>query len=160
MPETDIGSTAVSDLRNVQTDYSVPSESTDGIDGNTETEWIMQNWNEYLGYYKNIPELQTAVDAKATWTIGAGFTADEMTTILLNNIKGHGKDSFNTILLNNIRVYTVGGDSFSEIIRVNDVISNLKPLDPSTIKVIFNTKGIIVRYEQIGKNKKVLIQTR
>lgn len=154
MPETDIGSADYSDLTNQITDYSVDPVSTDGIQDQKETTWQMTDWDQNLGYYKTIPELQVAIDAKANWTIGAGFTADEATSILLYNVKGTGKDCFNSILSNMIRTYTIAGDSFAEIIRDDDqVLINLKPLDPSTIVIIANRKGRIIRYEQVSKNK-------
>jgi hypothetical protein len=154
MPETDIAGAVASDLRNQIIDYSVDAQNTDGQQDQKETTYQMTNWSEYLGYYKEIPELQTAVDAKANWTIGAGFEADDFTSLLLNNIRGHGKDSFNSILSNSIRTYTIGGDSFAEIIRNPDgVIMNLKPLDPSTIVIVVNRQGRIIRYEQVSKTK-------
>lgn len=51
-------------------------------------------------------------------------------------------------------VKRIGGDAFAEIIRGDDkakTLINLKPLDPSTIKIIVDNKGIIKRYEQISK---------
>ena len=156
MVDTTIGSAVASDLAGSMVAYSVPSEVTDGADGEKEFAWQMQDWNVNLGYYKNIPELQTAVDAKANWTMGAGFEADETTTILLDTIKGNGKDSFNGILANALRTYTIAGDSFTEVIRDGDgMLANLKPLDPSTIKVIQNGQGRIIRYEQVSKTKKI-----
>ena len=137
-------------------DYSVSSDSTDGATGNGEFRWYIEDWNQNLGYYKNIPELQTAVDAKAVWTIGAGFEAEEDTSMILSIIKGNGNDSFNGILANMIRVYTIAGDSFAEIMRdKDDVLVNLKPLDPSSIVIVSNSKGMIIRYEQITKFKEV-----
>jgi len=157
MPETNISSATVSDLTNVIPDYSVNSESTDGVTDQDETTWQMTDWNENLGYYKNIPELQTAIDAKANWTIGAGYEADEFTTMLLDNINGNGKDSFNTILSNMVRTYTIAGDSFAEIIRdPKGVLLNIKPLDPSSMRIVVNKQGRIKRYEQTTKTKNVI----
>lgn len=157
MPQTNIGAAVASDLTNAITDYSVLAKDTDGVQDQDETTWQMTDWSTYYGYYLNIPELQTAVDAKATWTIGAGFTADEPTEMLLNTVKGNGKDSFNSIMSNMIRTYTIGGDAFAEIIRDEDgVFINLKPLDPSTIRIVQNRKGQIKRYEQTSKIKEVL----
>ena len=34
------------------------------------------------------PEITTVIDAKATWTVGKGFKADEETMLLLDTIKG------------------------------------------------------------------------
>lgn len=152
MPETDIGNAVASDLTNAITDYSVTAQEIDGVQDQEETTWQMTNWSTYNGYYNTIPELQTAVDAKANWTIGAGFTAEPNTQLLLLEIKGNGKDSFNTILSNMIRTYTIGGDAFAEIIRdTNGVLSNIKPLDPSSIVIVQNRKGQIKRYEQVSK---------
>lgn len=154
MPETDIGNATSSDMTNTITSYEVTSQNTDGAGDQKEYTWQMQDWAKNLGYYKTIPELQTAVDAKANWTIGAGFEAEETTKILLNSIKGNGKDSFNTILSNLIRTYTIGGDAFAEIIRdKDDVLVNLKPLDPSSIVIVQSNKGKIKRYEQVNKTK-------
>lgn len=154
MPETDIDQTVASDLTNATTNYSVDSETTDANAGEKEYRYQIEDWEEHLGFYKNIPELQVAIDAKANWTIGAGFEADEITSIFLDRIKGNGKDSFNSIIQNMIRTYTIGGDAFAEIMRdTNGFLINLKPLDPSTMVIISNSKGQIIRYEQVSKIK-------
>ena len=155
MPETNIGGAAASDLTNTMVDYSVPSETTDGAGESKETRWHNSDWNEDYGYYTTIPEYKVAVDTKATWTVGAGFEADEQTTLLLGTIKGNGKDSFNSILKNQIKVKTISRDSFAEIIRDKEGnLANLKPLDPSSIDIIQNKQGRIKRYEQINKGEK------
>lgn len=155
MADTDIDSTAKSDLTNVVVDYSVDTERTDGATGDSEVEWQMEDWEQNLGYYKSIPELQTAIDAKAVWTVGAGYEAEPAVQILLSMITGNGKDSFNDILSNAIRTYTIGGDAFIEIIRdKDDNLMNLKPLDPSSIVIVQNKKGRIKRYEQRTKHSK------
>jgi hypothetical protein len=152
MPQTDIDSAVASDLANVMDDYSVEPKTTDGAGSQKETFYITKTWEESLGYYKSIPEFKTAVDAKATWTIGAGFESDEVTSMLLANIKGNGKESFNTILKNMIKVKTIDKDAYSEIIRdKNGVLINLKPLDPSTIRIYQNSKGMITKYAQVSK---------
>lgn len=154
MPETNIGSAEASDVTNTITDYSVIALDTEAAGNQNEYTWQNTDWSKFLGYYKAIPELQTAIDAKANWTMGAGFTSDEVTEMLLGNIKGNGKDSFNTILTNMIRTYTIGGDSFAEIIRDEDgVLINLKPLDPGSIVIVQDQKGRVKRYEQVSKTK-------
>lgn len=159
MPETDISSSVASDLNTAMDDtakavYEVDSKSTDGAGDQEETTYQNTDWEEDYGYYNSIPEFKTAVDAKATWTIGAGFTADEPTTMLLDTIKGNGKDSFNSILKNMIKVKTISKDSFAEIIRDNDdVLINLKPLDPGSIVIVQDKRGRIKRYEQVSKTK-------
>ena len=152
MPDTDIGEAQVGEVRNAIVDYSVDAQQLDSPGDQRETTWQMRDWGTNLGYYKTIPELQTAIDAKAIWTMGAGFTADEVTESLLLTIKGNGKDSFNGILSNLIRVYTIGGDAFAEIIRDKEgMLINLKPLDPSMMVVVQNQQGRIKRYEQVSK---------
>lgn len=149
-----ISSAEASDLKNAMTDFSVDTQSTDSASEQKETTWMNENWPQYFGYYKSIPELASAIDAKATWTVGKGFTADEVTTLLLDSLKGWGKDTFNTIIENMIRTYNIGGDAFCEIIRdEEDNLINLKPLDPGVIVIIVNSQGLITRYEQNSKTK-------
>lgn len=154
MAFTDIDSADYSNMTNAVSDYSVKSESTDGATG-TEVSYVCSKWNEWFGYYKNIPELNMAIDAIATWTVGKGYKADIPTMTRLNYMMGWGKDTFNTILENMIRTYHICGDAFCEIITDDEGrIINLKPLDPSSIKIVANDKGMIIRYEQINKLKK------
>lgn len=143
-----------SDLTNQVTAYAVDAMSTDAAQDQKETEWNNSLWTTYFGYYKQIPELKAAIDAKATWTVGKGFTADPTTTMILSAIDGFGKDTFNTILENMIRTYHIAGDSFAEIItNTEGVLLNLKPLDPGTITIVANRQGRIIRYEQNSKVK-------
>ena len=159
MSSTDVDSAVASALdssfQGGSNEFSVPSASLDSPDGK-ENGWQMSDWAENLGYYKKIPELRTAVDAKAKWVVGGGFEAEPETNLILMAIVGNGKDSFNSILKNMQIVKTVAGDSFAEVIRDdNEVLANLKPLDPSTIKIFQNDKGRIIRYEQHIKNRPV-----
>jgi len=154
MPETNISSTEYGDFKNTITDYSVNAAYTDGPQDQKETTWDNVNYSKWLGYYKAIPELAAAIDAKATWTIGKGYESNEITELLLLEIRGWGKDSFNTILENCVRTYHIGGDAFCEIIRdKKGKLVNLKPLDPSSIRIVSNRKGLVIRYEQINKVK-------
>lgn len=156
MPETNIGSSVASDLTNTVVDYSVESSSTDGNAGLEEFRWTMENWEENLGYYRVIPELKTAINTKATWALGAGIKTDPQTELLIGNIRGSGKDSFNGILKNQFVVATIGGDSFAEIIRNKDgYLRNVKPLDPSSMVIVQNGKGMIIRYEQTSRTTKI-----
>ena len=154
MTDLRIGGAEAAALGSIQEDYSVDSATTDGAGDSKELTWQNSFWSIDYGYYQNIPELKRAVDTKALWTVGGGFEAEEPTMMLLNNIKGNGKDSFNSILKNMIKCKTVSMDSFSEIIRdKDDVLINLKPLDPSSIKIVQNEKGRVIRYEQVTKVK-------
>lgn len=157
MPETKISGTEASDLKTQFADgtenfYSVDTKETDGAFEQQETTWMNSDWTQYHGYYRTIPELAAVYDAKATWTVGNGFVADEQTTLLLDTIKGFGKDTFNTILENLARTKEIGGDAFAHILRDNEGnLVNLKPLDPGTITIVAGRNGIIKRYEQNSK---------
>jgi hypothetical protein len=152
MPQLDFGNAVASNLTSAITDFSVDTKQTDGASESPETRWQNNEWTQWFGYYKAIPELNSVIDAKATWTVGKGFQADEQTTLLLDTINGFGKDTFNTILENMIRTYNIGGDSYCEIIRDDeDNLINLKPLDPMVMVHIADRKGIIIRYEQTSK---------
>ncbi len=154
MPETNLSSAVASDLTNVVTDFTVNAQQTDGVADQPETIYDNTFWSQWLGYYKTIPELMSVIDAKATWTVGKGFRADEETTMLLDSIKGFGGDTFNTIIENCIRTYHIGGDSFCEIIRDDEGnLINLKPLDPGVMRIVVNQQGIIKRFEQRSKVK-------
>ena len=155
MPETNISSAVVTS--NQQEDFSVDTQSTDAQSADGLTRWNNNKWTQYFGYYKTIPELNTTIDARATWTIGKGFTTDlAETAMILNNIRGYGNpDTFNTLLENMIRTMIIAGDSFAEIIRDEDRnFINLKPLDPGSITIVVNGKGLIEFYEQTSKTKK------
>lgn len=153
MTETDMKQLDKSDLATQVEDWEVDSETTDGATEQKETTYLLADWSDKFGYYKHIPELHISIDSKATWTVGKGFKADEPTTILLEMIKGIGADTFNTIIENMIRTYHIAGDAYAEIVRdpESKVLVNLKPLDPSTIRIVANRAGKIIRYEQVAK---------
>lgn len=153
MTYTDISSTTKGGNASAFSDYSVATAATDAATGSGETEYTITKAGQYLGFYKQIPELKMAIDTKATWTIGKGNIAPDLTSLQLSTIRGIGKDTFNSILENMIREYHIYGDAFAEIIRDGDRIVNIKPLDPATMKIIANSKGLIIRYEQTSKTK-------
>ena len=154
MGKYDIANAEASDLTNAVDNFSVDPATTDAAGDQKETTYDNIKWKDNLGYFKTIPELNAAINAKATWTIGKGFTADEITTMLLDSLRGWGKDTFNTILENMIRTYYIGGDAFAEIIRDEEGnLINLKPLDTGAIRIVVNRQGMIIRYEQLSKTK-------
>ncbi len=155
MPETDIDSARTGNLESTGTNFSVASLITNGPSGLKETTYINFDWEKQHGYYRSIPELNSAIDAKATWTVGKGVIADDETKLILDRMVGWGKDTFNTIIENMIRVMTIGGDSYAEVIRdENNELINLKPLNPSSIRIHADKAGIITHYEQISRTKK------
>lgn len=156
MTENRIDAMSASDLTNAMTDFSVDSDSTDGVMDQKETRWQNDEWDNRFGYYtdEKTPEITAVIDAKATWTVGKGFKADEITTMLLDSIKGNGKDTFNTILENAMRTMLIGGNFYAHIIRDDeDNLINLKPLDPQTMTNIADRNGLLTHFEQNSKIK-------
>jgi hypothetical protein len=151
MSETNISSATYGGLTTTGNSYSVTAISTDAGGDQKEYSYQLIKFNQWLGYYKTIPELKISIDAISKWTIGKGFKSNPITELLLMSIKGHGKDTFNSILENQIRTSKIAGDSFAEIIREDNYLVNIKPLDPSTICIIVDDKGRIKRYEQVSK---------
>ena len=151
----DITQTTKTDLDNVVDDFSVDTMETDGAQDQKETSYMNSNWSKQLGYFKSIPELNRAVTYLAIWTAGKGFTTDSRTQAILNNITGWGEDTFTSIMINMLKVKKFGQDAFSEIIRDKETsqLINLKPLDTGSIKIVVDSKGIIIRYEQVSKIK-------
>lgn len=107
-------------------------------------------WSKWFGYYKNIPELQASIVKLAEWAVGRGFKADKKTTERLDRVKGCGKDTFDSIIFNAEIVKKVCGDSFAEIIKnKRGELRNLKPINPGSMVVLSNSKGIISQYQQV-----------
>jgi len=145
--------TTIGNLSNTLEDFQVGALNTEGASDNKETEYLNPKFTEWFGYYKTIPELKAAIDAKATWTVGKGYIANNHSKVILDNIRGNGIDTFNSILKNMIIISHINGDAYAEIIRneKTGTLINLKPLDPSSITVIYDKQGIIKRYEQRKK---------
>jgi len=130
------------------TDYSVNALSPDSPQNQKENYWYNSKFTTYFGNYKAIAKIKKAIDGYATWILGQGYTNEMVTDeVRLENISGWGEDTFNAILWNMIVTKKIGGDSYSEIIRDNGILINLKPLNPQYIRHVVNEKGIIKRYD-------------
>lgn len=152
MPDTDIGSTTVGDLATETTDYSVAPVETEAVYAPDENYIDFPDWSQNYGYYKEIPELRSAINTVARWTIGKGYKTNEITDLKLSTIRGYGKDTFNSILRNLVKCRIIGRDSFAEIIRDSEgELVNLKPLDTGSMRIVYDSKGMIKRYEQVSK---------
>lgn len=151
-----IANTAYGNMSTVVTDVTVSSQNTDSATGSDESTWQNTKWPTYWGYFNSIPELKSALLMKATWDVGKGYTADPETTVILDHISGWGKDTFLDILFNMDLISRLAGDAFAEIItdEKTDTLLNLKVLDPGSIKIVTDDKGIIIRYEQTAKTPK------
>lgn len=153
----DINKMVASDLTSAITDFSVASQSTDAAEG----AWTNQNFPIYLGYYKDekTPTITAIIDTHARWVVGKGYKADEITTMLLDTIKGNGFDTFNSILEDADRVMQIGGNFYAEKIRDDDdVLINLKPLDPGVVEHVTNDAGLITDFKIHSKTGKKIIK--
>jgi len=151
------------DMTNTFTATTVTPLHTDGVTGGKETTYTNTKWADHWGYFNTHPELKSAILMKSIWNVGKGYTADPRTTIILERIRGMGKDNFQDIIFNMDVCRHIGRDSFAEIIRdeKTGILLNLKVLDPSSIRIVVNESGTIERYEQVSKlgNKKEAIHT-
>lgn len=149
MSDLMLGNTTTTDFENVQGfNYTVTPKETDGNYSNEENEWTNSNSSKYYGFYYEIGEFRTAVNAFATWVIGQGYDTDMTNTGIFENIRGWGEDTFDSILWNMIAVKKFNGDSYAEIIRDSDgELLNLKVLDPRRMTIVTNKKGMIKAYK-------------
>ena len=138
-----------------QAAFHIDSEVTDGVGEQKETRWANQNWSKYWGYFNNVGDLKSAFLMKSIWTVGKGWTADNRTTALLDNITGLGKDTFDDVLFNADLIKNVNGDSYTHVIRNKETgtLINLKPLDPGSMVTLVGNDGLITGYEQTSKIK-------
>ena len=153
MAETKISEAITTSMRDIdQTDQTATDfrRVIDSSQQDSPGQRYYPNWNKWFGIYKVIPDIHAVIDNLATWTVGRGYKSDSKTKIKLDRIKGSGVDSFNSIAKNQIRTALIGGDSFAEIVRNKRAeIRNLKPINPGSMVVLSNDKGIITGYEQI-----------
>ena len=137
-------------------DIIINSMNTDGASGEEETFYQNAEWSQQFGYFNKIPNLKSSLIQKVNWIVGGGYTCDTFTEVILDHISGWGKDTFLDIIYNQVLVSLIGGDSYAEIIRGTDekgeeIIVNLKPLDPGSMRIVVNKKGILKRFEQVSK---------
>lgn len=143
-----LNKTTTTDLNNANLDYSTPLGHIDDASPQVRY-WHNDYWAEGLGLWDDNPAYKEPIRALARWTVGKGYTTESTRdAILLENITGWGEDSFQSILTNAIIVKKTNGDSYTEIIR-NDggTLVNLKPLNPSNVRIVIDSKGMITGYE-------------
>lgn len=153
MGNQNLNNAALSSISNTSEDFSIDTKQTDGATSEKETEYQNTRASQQYGYFVAVAELKNALLMKATWNVGKGYSTDPQTQAILESMTGWGKDTFDDILFNLEVQKRIYGDSFAEIIRDPDTeqIINLKVLDPASIKIIVDGKGIIKRYEQVSK---------
>jgi len=150
--EFDVEKTTQSNLSNVVTDYTLDTYLPDTAGSGEETTYINSEWHTQIGVFKNSPHFHRAITALSTWTAGKGYTTDNATQAILENITGWGNETFDEILMNLQNQKKITGDAFAEIIRSEKgTLINLKVLGGDTIKTHVNSKGIITKYTQVSR---------
>jgi len=145
-----IANTTTTNLKGGLPNFSVGTRVID--DNVTKSfEWTNPDWSKYLGYYKEIPELKQAIDSLAMWTAGKGWTVkDSLVRTYLENIRGWGEDTFDSLMQNMLIVKKTNGDAFAQIMRHDKkkhILLNIKPLNPSRVKIVVGKDGIIDKYK-------------
>lgn len=146
-----LSSATTTDFTSQVPDFIVNAISLDSANDNPEeTYWYFSNATKYYGYYLTIPEIFNAANALATWAVSRGWkTEDFGMKAQLDHVQGMGKDSFTKIMWNHEVVKLVVGDAFCEVKRnkKGTIILNIIPISPERVRVVFDTNGMIKRYD-------------
>ena len=150
MPELNLNAAAVG---SETSKFEITPAQLDVAGELEETEYSNSRWSTQLGAFLQNSDLKSAIIMKAIWAVGKGWSADAETKVILEHIRGWGIDSFDDVLFNMEIQKRIGGDAFAEIIRDEDsnLLINLKPLDPGSMKWFVNKQGIITKYQQTNK---------
>ena len=149
MAENNISRATTTNFTDNVPDFIVNAKALDiSSPATDETYWYFSEAQTRYGYYLSIPEVFSAVNAMATWAFGGGWTAqDARTKVILEHIKGMGKDTFAKIIWNAEVVKLVVGDAFIEVKRKDNLIINMIPISPERVRVVFDKDGMIKRYD-------------
>lgn len=165
MGQFNIDNTQASNLTDVIDDNTIPAMNTDATSGQKEYKWQNTRAAIQWGIFNSISQLKSALLMKSTWTVGKGYTTNSYTSVILDHITGHGKETFEDVLFNMEVIKRIYGDAFAEIIRgkpsnefPKGKLLNLKILDNASMVIVTDDKGIIIRYEQVNKSKKDVIE--
>jgi hypothetical protein len=149
-----ISSIRTTDFSSQNTEFSVSSKSLNSANriGQTTYRPDFKKWN---GYYEAIPEAKTIIDTLERWIFGRGFKGDKKELDKLKKFVGNGKESARKIIRNAWRCSKICGDGFAEIVRDNQGRpTNLKPLSPEAVTIVYNEKGMLERYDLESPNGK------
>jgi hypothetical protein len=141
---------SVTDFKASAVNITVDTKSVDDASGQDETRWQNTKASQQWGYFNKIPQLKSAITAAAVFSVGYGYTTDPETTVILDHIQGNGKENFESILFDLEVQKRIYGDAYAEIIwdKESKLLLNLRILDSSTVTIISNKSGKIIRYEQ------------
>ena len=143
MATGNISQATTTDFANQVPDFIVDARALDAEnDGGTETYWYFTEAKQNFGYYFEIPEIYSAANALATWSVGKGWdTEDASIKVQLGYVSGLGKDTFDQVMWNHEVTKLIVGDAFCEIVRnEGGGLLNLIPISPERVKVVINSK--------------------
>lgn len=120
----------------------------------TEANSYIPDWTKWHGIYRTIPEARSTIDTWCDWVVGKKLIMDSKTKKIVDRIRGNGKDTMRLILKNILRKSCICGDGFGDINKDKaGRLINLKPLNPGTIRIESNKKGMIEKYKQVTNNQ-------
>ena len=139
MAQYDVNSATTTDMSSVVKNITISARTPDATGASDgEIWWDFPDSNKYLGYYKQIPELKSALHVLAQRVAGLGWSADAGTKVILEHITGWGEDTFSSIMQMLIVEKKVFGDVFAEIIKGDNkdkTLINLKKLYTGDIRI-------------------------
>ena len=137
MAEFNPNSATTTNLAGVVPDFIVNAKALDTSTTLGEEQFhYFDKATQNYGYYFEIPDINCAANALATWTVSRGYaTEDDLTKVYLDHVTGMGKDTFSQIMWNHEVVKLVVGDAFCELKYKDDVLINMIPISPERVRI-------------------------
>ncbi len=156
MAELNPSSATTTNFTSAVADFIVNSKALDVASPNKGGYYYyyFENATKNFGYYSTIPEIFSAANALATWTVGRGWETENLLLKQeLDHVSGMGKDTFEQVMWNHEVVKLIVGDAFAEVKRSDKgKIINIIPISPERVRIVFKN-GRIVRYETWNSNE-------
>ncbi len=155
MAENDLRQSTTTDIS--VPDFIVEAKALDvANDDKTITFHYYDKAKQNYGYYFSIPEIYSAANSLATWSVGKGWTTDDrIREAELDHVTGLGTDTFDEVMWNHEVVKLIVGDAFLEVIMHDGILINLINISPERVRVA--VKGSRIQHYEIwdgGKWKK------
>lgn len=153
MAINDLNKATTTDFTNQVADFIVNAKALD-VASPQQKEFFhyFDKATKNFGYYFTIPEIFSAANALATWTVSRGWTTENaLLKEELEHVTGMGKDTFDSIMWNHEVVKLIVGDAFMEVKKQerkgSKVIVNMIPISPERVRIVFGSDGLIKRYD-------------
>jgi len=149
MAEFNPNSATTTNFKSTVPDFIVSSKALDVSRPNQdENYWYFDKATINLGYYSTIPEIFSAANALATWSVGRGWnTKNSILKQELKHVVGMGKDTFEQVMWNHEVIKLIVGDAFMEVKKDGLTILNMIPISPERVRLVFDTNGMLKRYD-------------